>query len=428
MSAVAPANSTYAYIEKKVRRLTASSSESTLKSADIQEYVNNFYNQNFPNCIKTDQMRSVYTFYTSPYIDRYPLDVNYNQGIRAPMEVDGIRGSFFKDRDQFFLMWPKWPTPSQQSPTSLTGTITGATNAVLCQITSPAHGLVTGAVITINNIVGMTQLNGGTYTITVIDANNFTLNGVNSLAFGVYVSGGTWTANSQSFSFTIGSVPFLSKSVTMGAISTSGSSIQISDDGNGNLQIDTPNPQISVPAQTINPAVPGMYNLNTRNPGLINVQNIGTVNYITGQMAFNLPSGISLASGQLLNIFVSQYQTARPYSMLFWNNEITIRPVPKLVHKIEIEAYLTPVQFMLTTDSPIMNQWVKYLAYGAAIDILNDRQDLSGVQNLMPEFKNEEALVLERQATEEIGQRNTTIFSSSVQGQGNYWGSWGNWN
>jgi hypothetical protein len=424
---VTPANSTYAYIERKIRRLTASSSESSLRSADIGEYVNNFYNQNFPNSIKTDQMRSVYTFYTAPYIDRYPVDVNYNQGFRMPMYVDGIKGTFFKDRDQFYLMWPRWPTRFQQAPTTVSGTIIAATNANPAQITSNAHGLATGAVITIDNVVGMVQLNGGTYVITVVDANNFTLNATNSTAFGVYVSGGTWTGTSQTFSFTIAPTPFLRETVTVGAPNSTGGAIQIADDGQGNLQFLTPNPQVSVPLQTTNPAQPGMYNLNTANPGLINVQTIGTVNYVTGQFDFTLPGGVSVATGELLNIFVSQYTTGLPYSLLFWNNEMIIRPVPKLIHKVEIEAYLTPVQFLTTTDNPIMNQWAKYIAYGAAIDILYDRQDMSGVENLMSGFKEQEGLVLERQAVEEIGQRNTTIFSGTVQGQGNYWGSWGNW-
>lgn len=351
--ALAKANSTYAYIEQKVRKLTASSGESALKSVDIQQYVQNFYNQNMPNAIKTDQMRSVLTFYTAPNVDRYPVDVNYYQGFRNPMYVDGIEGSFFKDRQQFFLMWPKWPTLFQ-----------------------PAAG-----------------------------------DGLN-----------------QSFAFTIGAVPFLSKSVTIGCVDTAGNPIQVADDGNGNLQYVLPNPQVSVPLQTTNPALPGMYNLNTANPGLLNPTNIGTVNYVTGAMTLNFAlAGVTPAAGQLIRVFVSQYTTGRPYSLLFWNNEFTIRPVPKFVHQVQIEAYQTPIQFMSTTDSPIMNQWVKYIAYGAAIDILTDRQDLAGVANLQPAFDSEEALVLERQATEEIGQRNPTIFHSSMQGQGNYWGNWGNW-
>lgn len=354
MSAVAPADSTYAYIEKKVRKLTASSSESSLKSVDIQQYVQNFYNQNMPNAIKTDQLRSVYTFYTAPYIDTYPVNVNYNQGFRSPMYVDGRQGTFSKDREQFFLMWPKWPT--LQQPIAGDGT-------------------------------------------------------------------------TQQFTFTIGSIPFLRDSVTLGGTDTTGAPIRVCDDGNGNLIYIVPNPQVSVPGYLVN--VPGMKNLNTGNPGDLGKTVIGSVNYITGAFAvdFSLAPGGSVtpAAGQTMQLFVSQYTTGRPYSLLFWNNEMTIRPIPKFVHKIEIESYLTPVQFMLSTDHPIMNQWVKYIAYGAAIDILTDRQDMQGVENLMPAFKYEEGLVLERQGVEEINNRNATVFSSNVQGQGNYWGSWGNW-
>lgn len=73
------------------------------------------------------------------------------------------------------------------------GDITGATQANPCQITSPAHGLQTGAQVIIRNVDGMTQLNNNTYTITVTGLNTFTLNGVDSTAYSAYVSGGDWS-------------------------------------------------------------------------------------------------------------------------------------------------------------------------------------------------------------------------------------------
>lgn len=353
MSAVAPGNNTVAYIRRKIRRLTASASESVLTTNDIDEYINNFYMNDFAYGIKIDQMRSVYTFYTRPYIDRYPLDVNYNQGVRSPCYVDGIGGVFLKDRKQFYNIWPKFPTRFQ-----------------------PASG------------DGLTVI----------------------------------------FNFTIPG-PFLSGEVTLGTVATSGAAITISDDGNGNLYYRTPNAQVSVPLDNTNPGVPGMHNENTGNPGLINSRLVGTVNYVTGVFAINLtPIGLVPAAGSQFTLWVSQYQTGRPYSLLFWNNEFTIRPVPKLVHKVEIETYLTPVQFMESTDSPILNQWAKYIAYGAAIDILFDRQDLEGVQNLTPMFENQESLVLERQGVEEINTPNYTLFNSTIPypinggwGQGGYY-------
>lgn len=69
-------------------------------------------------------------------------------------------------------------------------TITAASQANPCAITSAGHGLATGDIVIIEGIVGMTQLNGRYYTITVTGANNFTLNGVDSSAYTAYSSGG----------------------------------------------------------------------------------------------------------------------------------------------------------------------------------------------------------------------------------------------
>lgn len=85
----------------------------------------------------------------------------------------------------------------------LIGNITAATQANPCEITSAGHTLSTGNKVTINNVGGMTELNGNTYTITVVDANHFTLDGVDSTGFTAYTSGGTWTYLSPSNTGTI---------------------------------------------------------------------------------------------------------------------------------------------------------------------------------------------------------------------------------
>jgi hypothetical protein len=71
------------------------------------------------------------------------------------------------------------------------GLILGASQSNPCNINSPQHALVTGNRIQITNVIGMTQLNGNFYNITVVDANNFTLN-VDSTGFTAYQSGGNW--------------------------------------------------------------------------------------------------------------------------------------------------------------------------------------------------------------------------------------------
>jgi hypothetical protein len=76
------------------------------------------------------------------------------------------------------------------------GFITNATQSNPCKITSPNHSLTSGTQIYIANVQGMIQLNAVIYPITVIDANNFTLNGLDSTGFTAYTKGGIWNTSS----------------------------------------------------------------------------------------------------------------------------------------------------------------------------------------------------------------------------------------
>lgn len=68
-------------------------------------------------------------------------------------------------------------------------TITGVTQAADGLMTIANHAMSTGARLYLKEIVGMTELNGQTVTITVVSANTFTI-GVNTTGYGAYVSGG----------------------------------------------------------------------------------------------------------------------------------------------------------------------------------------------------------------------------------------------
>jgi hypothetical protein len=74
---------------------------------------------------------------------------------------------------------------------SATGNVTGASGAGASPIViaSPGHGLVTGQQVTITGVNGETAANGA-FTITVVDADHFSLNG--TTGNGTYLNGGTW--------------------------------------------------------------------------------------------------------------------------------------------------------------------------------------------------------------------------------------------
>jgi hypothetical protein len=385
MPTVAQADTTYSYIEKKVRRLTASASESALSSVDIQQAVNLFYNTDFPYAIKIDQQRSVYKFLTIPNVDRYPVDVNNLQGFRAPVYFEGIQGNFFKNRDQLYNLYPRYPTQFQ--PASGNGVQTSFTFTLFGNNVNPFPQANFG-ILSTQVVIGGIDVNGNP--IRIIDD-----------------GGAVVDANGIGSNTTTGQLLFVKQNNV----------------GN-NVYLDSTNAQ--------QPAIPPYSPLGGSTyydasypqypPSILTPQYCGTVNYVTTQITVNFP--VAPAAGTNINVWASTYQVGRPYNVLFWNNELTIRPIPDNVYLCEVETFQTPVQFMNTTDNPTLNQWSKYIAFGAAIDILRDRQDMEGVQNLMEGFKNQESLVLERQAIEEIGQPNITMFNSTSYGNcsGGGWG------
>lgn len=370
------ADSTLSMIVQKVRRLTASASESALSTDDIYNYINTFYSQDFPYAIKIDQQRSVYTFFTIPNVDRYPLDVNNNQGIRAPVYFEGVQGNFFKNRDQLFNLYPRYPQQFQPASGD------GATKTFSFNLFN-------------NNVNAFPQPNGGILSTQVViggidvDGNPIRI-----------VDDGGAVVNSEG----------------IGSNTTLGQLIQINTNNVGNnvyLDPVTGNvlpviPQLSpLPSTSIgNPTYPPTGLPNANYP-----QYVGTVNYVTSEFNFTLP--VAPAAGTNLNVWVSQYVVGRPYCCLFWNNEFTIRPVPDNVYKVEVETFLTPTQFMATNQNPTLNQWYQYIAYGVAREILRDRQDMEGVANLEEGFMRQEALVLERQGIEEIFQPTIQLFNST---------------
>ena len=371
MTAVLQSSSTYTTIEKKVRRLTASASEAALSSADIQTAVNRFYSNDFPYAIKIDQQRSVYKFLTIPNVDRYPVDVNNLQGFRAPMYVEGIQGNFFKNRDQLYNLYPRYPTQFQ--PVSGDGITTNFTFTLFGNNVNPFPQANFG-ILSTQLVIGGIDVNGNP--IRIMDDGGAVTN-----SFGI------------------------------GSNTTQGQLLFINQNSVGN------NVYLETTTNAQKPAVPPLSPLPVPSPPLsLTPQYCGTVNYVTTAIDVTFP--VAPAAGTMINVWAATYQVGRPNNLLFWNNEFTIRPVPDNVYMIELEAYQTPAQFMSTTDNPTLNQWAEYIAYGTARELLRERQDMEGVENLREGFERQESLVLERQAVEELFQPIITMFNSTQIGYG----------
>lgn len=149
--------------------------------------------------------------------------------------------------------------------------------------------------------------------------------------------------------------------------------------------------------------------------------NLGTVNYFTGQISL-APSANLFApvpQGNQIQIQYNPEQLNMPLSIMFYQNQFTLRPVPDQGYTIELIAYRQPTQ-ALNTTAPFgtgeaeLNEWWELLAVGAAKKIYEDRLDPDGIV-LMDKMLRERYSVAEARTYAQIGpQRVKTIYSDQL--------------
>ena len=103
-----------------------------------------------------------------------PFEFNVTQAYILEFGNNYIR--FYKDDGQI---------------TEATKTITGITQANPAVVTASSHGYSNGDHVWINDVVGMTELNGRRFTVANKTTHTFELSGINSTSLTAYSSGGT---------------------------------------------------------------------------------------------------------------------------------------------------------------------------------------------------------------------------------------------
>lgn len=161
---------------------------------------------------------------------------------------------------------------------------------------------------------------------------------------------------------------------------------------------------------------------------------IGTVNYETGLIGveFTLP----VTAGQDIKCQYIPALMNIPISIMFFQNQFTLRPCPDQGYKIELIAYRLPSQALLGTEDPEnpvvdgvpeLKEWWECIAFGASKKIYEDRLDPDGVA-LMDKSLIERYSVAETRTYAQLGkQRVGSIYAQQlVINQPYGWGSgWG---
>jgi len=134
---------------------------------------------------------------------------------------------------------------------------------------------------------------------------------------------------------------------------------------------------------------------------------VGQVNYVTGAYTFTLV----IPSGAAIYASVVPYQSSRPTDVIFYNQQITFRPIPQQVYQVEFQISQQPTDLIANSDAPELDEWYLFICAIAAKLIYTDFPDPEGMAYLMPIYQDQLQMAQRRSLRQMGSQRAQTIFS-----------------
>jgi hypothetical protein len=142
-----------------------------------------------------------------------------------------------------------------------------------------------------------------------------------------------------------------------------------------------------------------------------NFESVGTVNYLTGQFSFIPDNDAVIPSTANIYAAVVPYQASRPVDVLFYNQQLILRPCPLQVYQMEFQISQQPLQLLTDGSMPELDEWYLFICSGTSKLIYTDFPDDEGMAYLMPIWQ-EQLQIAQRRTLRQYGtQRASTIFS-----------------
>lgn len=155
-----------------------------------------------------------------------------------------------------------------------------------------------------------------------------------------------------------------------------------------------------------------------------------TINYQTGQIS-NLYFNEVIPQGTPISIAYNPKKLQIPLSIMFFQNQFTLCPVPNAGYTIELTCYRQPIQALLAADksgNPELSEWWEILSVGAAKKIFENRLDSDGVI-FIDKMLHERYDIIETRTYAQIGQqRIKTLYTDQLNynyGSGGFFGGTG---
>lgn len=365
---------TLTQIQTKVRRLTRSPGPSQLTDAELNNYINTAIVYDFPEELRTFNLKTTFTFYTNPGQDVYNTDIASFSGatnnvlynfqnkyltIHPPVYVAGFQSYYSQSREQFFGIYPIVNNISQTTNTGdgITTTFTGVVNSQQ-SIVPP----------------------GFTQQISLLQ-NNVLFSAVNTAGIGL----------------SLVDVPVVDP--------VTGYKTNV-----GNLY--DPN------SAAYNDPVTGVLAV----PPTVVLAN-NNINYLTG--VYTITFSTAPAANNVINSQTVPMTQSRPQAVCFYGNQFTVRPIPDQPYAINFEVYQRPTALLSATQVPELEEYWQLIAYLASLKIFQDRMDLDSVGLIIPELNRQLKLCLRKSIVQYTNERTATIYTEQVSFGGQSGWGWG---
>lgn len=150
-------------------------------------------------------------------------------------------------------------------------------------------------------------------------------------------------------------------------------------------------------------------NWTTDNVTIIGSQKgVATVNYSTGVISvtfYNAPLNLE-------PIYVNYvlFSPRRPLSILCFNNQFQLFPVPDQVYKIRMQASQIVKPLVLSSDTPELNEWGLCIAYGAAREIFSSFGEMEAYAEITILYQEQIKYILKRTLMQLMNERSYPLF------------------
>lgn len=337
----------------KARNLTGSNNSFQVTDKQIVGKMHSFYNYDLPAKFRSLKLRDIYTFTTNVGQDTYSFNSELYTTVDQPCYCAKRELKLFTDPWNFYGVNFNW----QFTTTFAVGNGT----------TGPYGGFTTAKplIASINNDPG---------TLTV-----------------------------PNLYFPQGRVQNLLISANVGY----GDSQAVTDDGQGNL--------IQI-FETTGQQVQYGFKYYRQYASVDPTISTAEIDYTTGQIS-NLYFATAIPAGVPISIAYNPVKYSIPLSIMFYQNQFTMRPVPDQAYTIELTAYRQPVQALIAaglTGNPELSEWWEILSVGAAKKMFEERLDSDGVIFIDKMLK-ERYDIIETRTYAQIGQqRIQTLYTDQL--------------